>query len=175
MHQTDHEELLEIFLTSMTMAYDPHSTYMSAASKEEFEIHLRLNLDGIGAQLSWQDEVTVVSNVVQGGAADRDGRLKEMDQIVGVGQGASGEIVDTVGQKLRDVVRLIRGKRGTIVRLKVIPAGKTESTVYNITRDRILPSTWTWRPTAAATRSTRARLATWPRSSKTSGPRKWTP
>jgi carboxyl-terminal processing protease len=138
MHQTDGEELLEIFLTAMTMAYDPHSTYMSAASEEEFKIHLRLNLDGIGAQLSWQDEVTVVSNVVPGGAADRDGRLKEKDQIVGVGQGEKGEIVDTVGMKLRDVVKLIRGKRATIVRLKVIPAGKTESTIYNITRDRIM-------------------------------------
>jgi carboxyl-terminal processing protease len=138
MHQTDNEELLEIFLTAMTMAYDPHSTYMSAASEEEFKIHLRLNLDGIGAQLSWQDEATVVSNVVPGGAADRDGRLKEKDQIVGVGQGASGEMVDTMGMKLRDVVKLIRGKRGTIVRLKVIAAGKTESTIYNITRDRIM-------------------------------------
>jgi carboxyl-terminal processing protease len=138
MKQTDNEELLEIFLTAMTMAYDPHSTYMSAASEEEFKIHLRLNLDGIGAQLSWQDELTVVSNVVPGGAADRDGRLKEKDQIIGVGQGESGEIVDTVGMKLRDVVKLIRGKRGTIVRLKVIPAGKTENTIYNITRDRIV-------------------------------------
>jgi len=138
MKLTDNEELLEIFLTAMTTAYDPHSTYMSAASEEEFKIHLRLNLDGIGAQLSWQDETTVVSNVVPGGAADRDGRLKEKDQIVGVGQGENGEMVDTLGMKLKDVVKMIRGKRGTIVRLKVIPAGKTESTIYNITRDRIV-------------------------------------
>ncbi len=138
MHLTDAEELLEIFLTAMTTAYDPHSTYMSASTEEDFKIHLRLNLDGIGAQLSWQDEVTVVTNVVPGGAADRDGRLKEKDQIVGVGQGKTGEIVDTHGMKLRDVVKLIRGKRGTVVRLKVIPAGKTESTIYDITRDRIM-------------------------------------
>jgi carboxyl-terminal processing protease len=138
MHQTEADELLEIFLTSMTTAYDPHSTYMSPSQVEEFKIHLQLNLDGIGAQLTWEDELTVVTNVIPGGAADRDGRLKEKDQIVGVGQGKNGEIVDTVGMKLRDVVKMIRGKRGTIVRLKVIPAGQTASKFYEITRDHIV-------------------------------------
>ena len=137
MKQTDSDELLEMFLTSLTMAYDPHSTYMSATSLEEFKIHLRLNLDGIGAQLSSEDETTAVTKIIPGGAADRDGRLKSKDQIIGVGQGESGEIVDVVGMKLKDVVKLIRGKRGSIVQLKVIPAGKTASKVYQITRDRI--------------------------------------
>ena len=70
------------------------------------------------------DGYTVVSKIIPGGAADKDGRLKPEDQIVGVGQGDDGEIVDVVDMKLNDVVELIRGKRGTVVRLEVIPAGE---------------------------------------------------
>lgn len=137
MHQTDRDELLEMYLTSLTTAYDPHSTYMSPGSLENFTIQMRLNLDGIGAQLSSEDGYTVVHKVIPGGAADKDGRLKPKDQIIGVGQGPDGEIVDTVDMKLSDVVDMIRGKQGTIVRLQVIPVNESETRIYNITRARI--------------------------------------
>ncbi|HUY31204.1 MAG TPA: carboxy terminal-processing peptidase [Pirellulales bacterium] len=137
MHQTDHEELLEMYLTSLTMAYDPHTTYMSPSNYENFEIQMRLNLEGIGASLQFDDGYTVVKQIIQGGAADRDGRLKPDDRIVGVGQGETGEIVDTVEMKLNDVVAMIRGHRGTTVRLEVIPAAQTEHKIYNIVRDQI--------------------------------------
>lgn len=137
MHQTDHEELLEMYLTSLTQSYDPHSTYMSAKSEENFEILMRLNLEGIGASLQFDDGYTVVKELIPGGAAEKDGRLKPEDRIVGVGQGEDGEIVDTVDMKLSDVVDKIRGKRGTTVRLEVIPTGKNERMIYNIVREQI--------------------------------------
>jgi carboxyl-terminal processing protease len=137
MHQTSHDDLLEMFLTSITTSYDPHSTYMSPSTLENFEIQMRLQLDGIGAQLQWQDGYTVVNKIIPGGAADKDKRLKEKDKVVGVGQGTSGEVVDVVDMKLSDVVQLIRGKRGTVVRLEVIPFGKAERKVYDITRAQI--------------------------------------
>ncbi|HEX5442507.1 MAG TPA: carboxy terminal-processing peptidase [Pirellulales bacterium] len=137
MHLTDHEELLEMYLTSLTQSYDPHSTYMSAKSEENFEILMRLNLDGIGASLMFDDGYTVVKELIPGGAAEKDGRLKPEDRIVGVGQGEDGEIVDTVDMKLSDVVDKIRGKRGTTVRLEVIPTGKNDRMIYNIVREKI--------------------------------------
>lgn len=137
MHQTDNDELLEMFLTSFTSAFDPHTTYMSPASVENFEIAMKLELEGIGASLQSIDGYTVVNKIVPGGAADKDGRLKPEDKIVAVGQDEQGESVDVVDMKLSEVVKLIRGKEGTTVRLTVIPVGSTESKVYNIRRAKI--------------------------------------
>ncbi|HEY5315487.1 MAG TPA: carboxy terminal-processing peptidase [Pirellulales bacterium] len=137
MHQTDHEELLEMYLTSLTMSYDPHSTYMSPSTLDNFEIQMKLELDGIGAQLQFDDGFTVVNKIIPGGAADKDKRLKAEDKITGVAQGKDGEMVDVVDMKLSDVVKLIRGKRGTLVRLEVLPLGKGEKQVYDITRAQI--------------------------------------
>jgi carboxyl-terminal processing protease len=137
MHQTDSDELLEMYLTALTTSYDPHTTYMSPGSLENFEIQMRLNLEGIGAALQSTDGYTVVSKVIPGGAADKDGRLKPEDKVIGVGQDGEGEIVDVVDMKLNDVVKLIRGKRGTVVRLKVIPASQTDPKTYAITRAQI--------------------------------------
>ena len=81
MHQTDHEELLEMYLSALTMSYDPHSTYMAPSTLENFEINMRLELDGIGAQLSFEDGYTVVNKIIPGGAADKDGRLKPEDKV----------------------------------------------------------------------------------------------
>ncbi len=137
MAQTDNDELLEMYLTSMTNGYDPHTTYMSASTLENFEILMRLELDGIGASLQFEDGYTLVHKIVPGGAADKDGRLKVKDRIISVGQGPEGEMVDVVDMKLGDVVKLIRGKRGSIVRLGVVPAGGKKTQIYDITRARI--------------------------------------
>jgi carboxyl-terminal processing protease len=137
MHQIDGDKLLEMYLTALTTAYDPHTTYMSPSTLKNFEIQMRLKLDGIGAALQFVDGYTVVSKVIPGGAADKDGRLKPEDKVVGVGQGKDGEMVDVVDMNLDDVVKLIRGPRGTIVRLKVMPAGNAESKEYTITRTEI--------------------------------------
>jgi len=137
MHQMTADELLEIYLSSLTSSFDPHTSFMSPGTLENFEIGMRLQLDGIGAQLKSEDGYTTIVELTPGGAADRDGRLKSKDRVVGVGQGNGGEIVDTVDMNLNEVVKLIRGKRGTIVRLKVIPVGETAPKVYDITRDKI--------------------------------------
>ncbi|MBN2025064.1 MAG: carboxy terminal-processing peptidase [Pirellulales bacterium] len=137
MHQTDAEDLLEMYLSSLTSAFDPHTAYMSPQTYEDFQIAMRLNLDGIGASLMSEDGTTVIKRVLPGGAADKDGRLKVDDKIVGVGDGRDGEIVDVVDMKLRDVVKLIRGKPGTIVRLEVIPADGSKRKIVDIARATI--------------------------------------
>ena len=134
--QTTSDEILELYLSSITMGYDPHTTYMSASSLNDFTIQMRLNLEGIGAALREKDGSTVVSSVIPGGAADKDGRLKEDDTIVSVGQ-ADGEMVDIVEMPLKQVVSLIRGKAGTVVRLGVKKGGVGESEVYEITRAQV--------------------------------------
>lgn len=136
--QTTDDELLELYLSSMTAGFDPHSSYMSPSTLEDFNIQMRLELDGIGAALRSEDGYTKVHEIIAGGAADQHGKLKEGDVITGVGQGTSGEIEDIVDMRLRDVVKRIRGKRGTIVRLEVKPVDNPkERKTYQITRARI--------------------------------------
>lgn len=136
-HQTDTDELLERFLTAVTTSYDPHTTYMSPSSLDNFRIMMRLNLDGIGAALQVSEEgYTVVTKVIPGGAADKDGRLKADDRIVSVSD-SNGEMIDVVDMKLNDVVHLIRGEAGTVVKLGVQSGGVDETKIYAITRARI--------------------------------------
>ena len=137
MHQMTADELLETYLSSLTSSLDPHTSFMSPGTLENFEIGMRLQLDGIGASLKGEDGHTTVAELVPGGAADKDGRLQKKDRVVGVGQNAEGEMVDVVDMNLNEVVKLIRGKRGTIVRLKVIPVGQTAPKIYDITRAKI--------------------------------------
>ena len=134
---TKNDNLLEYFLTSITNGYDPHSTYMSPSTLDDFEIAMRLNLDGIGAQLQEKDGMTTITRVIPGGAADKHGQLKPDDVIVSVGQGPEGELADIVEMPLTDVVKLIRGAAGTQVRLGVKPGGVGETTEMLITRARI--------------------------------------
>ena len=136
-HQVDSEELLEIYLIALTTAYDPHTTYMAPSTLDNFVIQMRLQLEGIGAALQMLDGYTVISKIIPGGAADKEGSLKPEDHITGVGQGKDGEIEDVVGMRLNDVVKKIRGKEGTVVCLQVIPQGKGEPKLYNITRAQI--------------------------------------
>ncbi|MDG2224081.1 MAG: carboxy terminal-processing peptidase [Rubripirellula sp.] len=135
--QTDGDDLLEMYLTAVTTGYDPHSTYMSPGTLEDFQIQMRLNLDGIGAQLREKDGVTVITRVIPGGAAAKNGKLKTDDVIVAVGQGDEGEMVDVVEMPLTDVVDKIRGRAGSTVRLGVKPGGVGNVEIYKIVRARI--------------------------------------
>lgn len=134
MHQIGNEDLVEIFLTSMTTGFDPHTTYMSASTVKNFDIQMRLNLDGIGASLQYDDGYTKVNKIIPGGPAEKDGRLKADDRITAVAQGTSDDFTDVVDMNLNDVVKQIRGQPGTVVRLKVMPGGKGESKIYDIKR-----------------------------------------
>ncbi|MBI5368178.1 MAG: carboxy terminal-processing peptidase [Planctomycetes bacterium] len=135
--QTGDDELVELYLNAMTMAYDPHTSYMGPRTLEDFRISIELSLEGIGALLAQEDGITVVREVIPGGAAALDGRLKAGDRIVAVGQGEHEDLVDVVEMRQRDVVRKIRGKAGTLVRLEVMPAGATGRVVYALTRRKV--------------------------------------
>jgi len=137
MHQTDEDELMEMYITAMTSSYDPHTTYMSPSTLENFNIQMGLKLEGIGAALQVDDGYTVVNKIIPGGAADKEGSLEHEDRIVSVGQDEDGEMVDVVDMKLSDVVKLIRGPAGTIVRLGVKKPGGTDLKTVKITRAKI--------------------------------------
>ena len=138
MHQTDADDVVEMFITAVTTSYDPHTTYFSRSTFENFLIAMSLQLEGIGATLQADDDgYTVIKRIVPGGAADRQGDLEVEDKIVAVGQGEDGEFVDVIGMKLDDVVQKIRGKAGTIVRLKVLNEDETETKTIAIVREKI--------------------------------------
>ena len=137
MHQTDNDDVVEMFITSITTSFDPHTSYMSSDTFENFMIQMRLQLEGIGAtlQASEDDGYTIIKRIVAGGAADKQGELKVEDKITAVGQGNQGEMVDVTGMKLDDVVEMIRGKAGTTVRLAVLSDSEIKN--ISIVREKI--------------------------------------
>jgi carboxyl-terminal processing protease len=136
-HQFDMTDLLEVYLSSLTRTFDPHSSYMSARTLEDtIGQQLHLSLEGIGASLQSEDGYAVVKEIVPGMAADKDGRLQPDDKIVGI-QKDNGDEIDLVEKKLGDVVRFIRGPSGTKVKLIVQPAGTKELKIYELTRQKI--------------------------------------
>src|SRR5690606_28770994 len=119
---------------------DPHSTYSTPQTAANFNLQLSLSLEGIGAVLQKHDDVVVVREIVPGGPADRSRQVQVGDRIVAVGQGTSGEMKDVVGWRIDDVVKLIRGPKGSEVRLDIVAAqdgldGKPARVV--ITRDKV--------------------------------------
>ncbi len=136
MHKTDDDEIFEMYLTALCTSFDPHSSYMAPRTLEDFRIQMELSLEGIGAALRTEEGYTIVAQIVPGGAAALDGRLKPGDKIIEVSND-KGEMTDVVEMKLTKVVDLIRGKSGTIVKLKVIPASGAERVVYELTRQKV--------------------------------------
>lgn len=138
--QTNPEDVLELFMSAVTGTVDPHTEYFSPRQSESFDIQMRLSLEGIGALLQTEGEYVKVASLVPGGPADKSGVLQPADRIVAVGQGESGEMVNVVGMRLDDVVDLIRGPKGSTVRLDIIPAKAvdvTRSHVVKIVRDTV--------------------------------------
>ncbi|MBI2799724.1 MAG: carboxy terminal-processing peptidase [Gammaproteobacteria bacterium] len=121
--QFNSEDVFQTFINAYTTAIDPHTAYFSPRSSENFKIRMSLSLEGIGAVLQSDNEYTMVREVVHGGPAGLSGKLHANDRIVGIGQGAAGEITDVVGWRLDDVVDLIRGPKGSVVQLQILPKG----------------------------------------------------
>lgn len=117
----DDSWVIERYLTSFAKAFDPHTDFMSPNNLEDFEINMKLSLQGIGAMLSNEDGAAKVERLIAGGPAERDGRLQPGDKIIAVAQG-EGEMVDVLHWPLYKTVRLIRGEKGSKVVLSVIPA-----------------------------------------------------
>ena len=124
-HEQDKNEQMKLFLDSLAQTYDPHSEYLSKADMKNFSINMGLSLVGIGAMLRSEDGYAKIENLVPGGPAQVDGRLKVGDRITAVAQGQN-EFVDVREMRLDKVVEMIRGKKGTRVRLLVIPADVTD-------------------------------------------------
>ncbi len=120
--QYDAEDVFSLFINSVTYNIDPHTSYFSPKQEEDFRINMSLALEGIGATLTVKDDYTTIVKVIPGGPAAKSGKIKIDDKIVAVAQGKDGEWVDIVGWRVDDVVQLIRGKKGTIVRLQIIHA-----------------------------------------------------
>lgn len=133
--QEDTADVFETVANALTMLYDPHTNYWSPRTTENFNIHMRLSLEGIGAVLQSEEEFTKVVRLVPGGPADKQGQLKPTDKIVAVGQGDEGEMVDVVGWRLDEVVDLIRGPKDTVVKLEV--KDDPENKIIRISRQQV--------------------------------------
>jgi carboxyl-terminal processing protease len=138
--QLDANDVFQIFINAYTTTIEPHTAYFSPRTSENFDISMRLSLEGIGAVLSSDNDYTVIQHIIPGGPADLSKQLHDEDRIIGVGQGNKGEIIDVIGWRLDDVVDLIRGPKDTTLRLEILPKdsgiqgpGKT----ITLTRDKI--------------------------------------
>ena len=136
--QTNSNDIFQIFMNSVTTSFDPHTQFFPPRASEDFDIHMSLSLEGIGAVLQTENEYTKVIRLIPKGPADKSNLLMPGDKIIGVGQGVKGEIKDTIGQRIDHVVKLIRGPKNSFVRLKIIPAKKNNSIkTIQIKRDRV--------------------------------------
>ncbi len=138
--QVSPEDVFENLMNAYARAFDPHSSYFSPRSSEEYRIQMSLNYEGIGASLQLVDDYVTIMSVLEGGPAAVAGTLNVSDRITGVGQGKDGAFQDVIGWRLDDVVQLIRGKAGTLVRLQVLPAGAAPGTpekVVEFTRNQV--------------------------------------
>ena len=139
-YQYNSEDVYQSYMNSFTSAYDPHTDYFSPIAKENFQIDMSHSLEGIGARLTQQLDLTKVADIIPGGPAYRSKDLMKDDKIIGVAQGETGEFIDVIGWRLDDVVQKIRGPKGTTVRLQILKGnddlGSAPDTV-TLVRDKI--------------------------------------
>ncbi|MCL4151958.1 UNVERIFIED_CONTAM: hypothetical protein GTU68_061938, partial [Idotea baltica] len=139
--QTMTEDVFQSYMNAYVMSTDPHSSYLSPDSAANFDINMSLSLEGIGALLQNDNDNVKIVRLIPAGPAEKSKLLAPADKIIGVGQGKSGDIVDIVGWRLDEVVKLIRGPKNSVVRLEIIPANNApndlSSKVISITRDAV--------------------------------------
>ncbi|MDG1474522.1 MAG: carboxy terminal-processing peptidase, partial [Porticoccaceae bacterium] len=137
-NQRESHDVFQLYVNALSSIYDPHTSYFSPRNNENFQINMSLSLEGIGAELTTDEDYTKVTRIIPGGPADTHGGLKAEDKIVGVGQ-AGEDVVDVVGWRIDDVVALIRGAKNTEVRLEFIPSkgGSSNTKTITIIRDRV--------------------------------------
>ena len=136
--KTKSEDVFANFMNALTELADPHSNYFSPRYAEDFNQSMSLSLEGIGAQLKVDGEYTTVVMIIKGGPADSSKKLFANDKIIAIGQGRDSEMVNVIDWRIDDVVSLILGKKGTIVRLEIIPASDPSKTkIIELVRDKI--------------------------------------
>jgi carboxyl-terminal processing protease len=138
--QINSEDVFQTFMNCLTESYDPHTNYFSPISSQNFNMNMSRSFEGIGARLTTEDDYTMISEIMPGGPAFKGKELKANDKIIAVAQGDNGDFEDVIGWRLDDVVQLIRGQKGSVVRLRIIPAGSAvgaPSQVVRLVRDKI--------------------------------------
>ncbi len=120
--QLNSEDIFSIYMNCITEAYDPHTNYLSPKATDLFKQSMTLSLEGIGAKLQTENDNTKVVQIIPGGPAEKSKQLHPNDFIIGVAQGKDGEMVDVIGWRIDEVVKLIKGPKGSLVRLQVLPA-----------------------------------------------------
>nr|WP_298147383.1 carboxy terminal-processing peptidase [uncultured Pseudomonas sp.] len=140
LQQTRGEDIFQSYINAFAMSYDPHTSYLSPDNAENFDINMSLSLEGIGAVLQSDNDQVKVVRLVPAGPAEKSKQIAPADKIIGVAQGQD-EMVDVIGWRLDEVVKLIRGPKGSLVRLEVIPASNAPndqtSKIVNITREAV--------------------------------------
>ncbi|MCH8941978.1 MAG: carboxy terminal-processing peptidase [Bacteroidetes bacterium] len=139
-YQFNTEDVFQNYMNAFASSIDPHTNYLSPIASQNFNIDMSRSLEGIGARLMTEDEYTKVADIIVGGPAYKSKQLHRNDKIIGVAQGKYGKMVDIIGWRITEVVQLIRGKKGTIVRLQIIPASNDdtiESKEIELVRDKI--------------------------------------
>ncbi len=139
-YQYKSDDVFQLFMDAYATSIDPHTDYFGASASADFNISMKLSLFGIGAVLQERDDYTTIRELVPGGPAQLSGKLSVGDRITGVGQGKDGAIKEVVGTRLDEVVQLIRGKKGSVVRLDILPADAgADGThrVVSLVRDKI--------------------------------------
>ncbi len=139
LEERDDNDVLQLFLNAVAQTYDPHSEYLGKGDLESFEINMRLSLTGIGAELRVEDGYAKIERLIPGGPAQMSGKVNVGDRIAAVSQGKDN-FVDVVDMKLEKVVELIRGKKGSTVRLQIIPSDTSDPSkrkVVELVRDNV--------------------------------------
>ncbi|MGF1894628.1 PDZ domain-containing protein, partial [Vibrio campbellii] len=135
--QTNNEDAFQLYMNAFSREVDPHTSYLSPRNADQFQQEMNLSLEGIGAVLQMTDDYTVIRSLVAGGPAAKSKKIGDGDRIVSVGQDGE-EMVDVIGWRLDDVVQLIKGPKGTTVKLEILPEGNdAKSKVISIVRDKV--------------------------------------
>lgn len=135
------ENVLEVFMNAFTESIDPHTTYFSPKNAEDFNLILNKSLEGIGITFSFQDDLPVILSVIKGGPADRSKKIRINDRILAIAQGAAGEFEEVVGWTQDEVLKKMRGLKGSVLRLKILPAAADLTAaplLLNLIRDKVV-------------------------------------
>jgi len=140
-NKLNNQDVFQIFMDAFTNAIDPHTNYFNPSNAANFNIEMSRSLEGIGATLQSKDEYVTISSIVPGGPADKSKQLSPEDRIVAVAQGKTGEFQNVIGWRIENAIALIRGTKGTVVRLEVLPKGSSTSSkpkVVEMVREKII-------------------------------------
>lgn len=137
----NNQDVFQILMDSFTEAIDPHTNYFNPRNAEAFNQEMSRSLEGIGAVLQSENEVTKIASVMPGGPAFKSKKINAGDKIIAVAQGADGEFEDIIGWRIDNAVSKIKGPKGTTVRLKIIPVGQELSAkpqIITLVREKII-------------------------------------